>query len=162
MSTPVDLRRAKPHDAFAVAALHLQLGRELGEVPAPGFLDRWADAWLRDVDRHPAFLAEIVKRPVGLVQLVVVDGLPTLATPAGGRHGTVTTFYVSPTFRRQGIASRLLREVLRWAGSEGLDRLTGDLAGLGSAAPGIARRAGAHPVGSTVVEAALTVPSTLF
>jgi uncharacterized glyoxalase superfamily protein PhnB len=43
------VREARPSDAFSVAALHIQDEREQGHAVPPGFLDAFADAWLRDL-----------------------------------------------------------------------------------------------------------------
>ena len=69
--------RAEPADAFALAALELQLNREQGRPGESGFLDRYADAWLAERDRRPAWVATSLDgSPLGAIVLFVVDGLP--------------------------------------------------------------------------------------
>ncbi len=101
--------RAEPSDAFALAALELQLNREQGRV-----LDRYADAWLAERDRRPAWLATSLDgSPLGAITLFVVDGLPRpgrLSRP----WVHITNLYVTPAARRFGVGDRLLRSGLDW------------------------------------------------
>lgn len=157
----VVIRRATPHDAFAVGAMHVQLGREGGAGAEPGFLDRYVDAWLTAHADHPAFLAEADKVPIGLAQVRIVRGLPRLgARPE--QWAELTTVFVTPQLRHGGIGGRLVREVHRWCAGEGVSRVVVSADVLGAAAPGLARALGAHPAGSAVYEARLQVPTTLF
>ncbi len=100
--------RAGPQDAFSLAALELQLNREEGKPGEQGFLARFADAWLAEADRRPAWLATSLDgRPLGAVMLYVVPGLPR-----PGRNprpvAYLTRFYVGRPARRQGVGERLL------------------------------------------------------
>ncbi|WP_409483084.1 N-acetyltransferase family protein [Arsenicicoccus dermatophilus] len=145
MSAAAHVRRARPDDAFAVAAMMLQLGREQGAAPDPEFLDGFADAWLRDSGDRPFWLAEVDRRPLGVAGLTLVAGLPVLGGSRRARWGWLDTIYVTSTFRRCGIGGRLAREVHAWSAAEGLTHLRADLSALGPAAPGIARRLAARP-----------------
>lgn len=142
MTTPAAIRQATPRDAFAVAALHLQRARELGAPADPGFLDRFADVWLREQAQRPYWLAEIENRPLGGCGLHVITELPEpgLAQPRRWAHGSFV--FVTPTFRRCGIGGQLVRRAAAWASAEGLGRVVADVEPLGAAAPGIARRLG--------------------
>ncbi|MEP7159559.1 MAG: GNAT family N-acetyltransferase [Dermatophilaceae bacterium] len=106
--------RAQTADAFALAALELQLSREQGGAGETGFLDRYADAWLADSDRRPAWIAKSFDgSPRGGVTLFVVDGLPRpgrLSRP----WVHVTNLYVTPGARRMGAGEELLRSALAW------------------------------------------------
>lgn len=106
--------RAEPGDAFALAALELQLNRELGRVGEDGFLDRYADGWLTERERRPAWIAKSLDgSPLGAITLFVVDGLPR-----PGRHGRpwvhVTNLYVTQAARRRGLGDQLIHASLRW------------------------------------------------
>ena len=68
--------RAELDNAFSLAALQLQANREQGRSGEQGYLDRFADAWLRTQERRPAWLAlSLDGRPLGCVILYVVEGL---------------------------------------------------------------------------------------
>ncbi|AKT51791.1 GNAT family N-acetyltransferase [Arsenicicoccus sp. oral taxon 190] len=162
MSAPAHIRRARPHDAFAVAAMAVQIGRERGASPDPEFIDRFADSWLRAEGRHPFWLAEVEKRPLGIAGITLVEQLPSLGGARRARWAQVHTVFVTPTFRRCGIGGQLAREVFAWASAEGLTHLRGDLTELGPAAAGIARRLGARPTSEGSFESVLKVPATLF
>ena len=162
MSAPAHIRRARPHDAFAVAAMMLQRGRERGASPDPEFIDRFADAWLRSSGSHAYWLAEIEKRPLGIAGVTLVEQLPVLGGPRRSRWGQVHTMFVTPTFRRCGIGGQLAREVFAWSSAEGLTHLRGDLTELGPAAAGISRRLGGRPAHDGIFESVLRVPATLF
>ena len=49
----VTIRRAGAGDALIVAALHLQCARQAGMPAEPGYLDRFADAWLAERPDRP-------------------------------------------------------------------------------------------------------------
>lgn len=164
MTTPAAIRQATPRDAFAVAALHLQCGREAGAGPDPAFIDRWADAWLADRAARPFWLAEIENRPLGAVGLHIVDELPTLDEHRGLRWAVGSFLYVTPHFRRCGIAGQLVREANAWAAAHSITRVVADLEPLGAAGQGIGRRLGAPGTAASggLVSARLRQPVTLF
>lgn len=108
------LARAEPGDAFALAALELQRARELGRAPEPGFIDVYADCWLADRGRRPAWLATSLDgTALGSIVLHV-----RLAMPSPGLRrradAVIDTLYVSRIARREGIGERLLRAALFW------------------------------------------------
>ncbi|MEU1631112.1 hypothetical protein ABZ746_38915 [Streptomyces sp. NPDC020096] len=60
------------------------MDRELGAANEQGFVDRFAAAWLANLDRRPTWLAERAGRVVGVLVLVVhaqVGGSVGIATP---------------------------------------------------------------------------------
>lgn len=118
----VTIHRATPDDAFLVAGLVLAMDRERGAAPRAGFLTEYADAWLAGVDRRPTWWArEPDGNPVGLLQTTQHDKLPSLLrATTSWLH--VNLLYVRPTHRRRGIAEALLREMLSWGASAGVDR----------------------------------------
>lgn len=140
--------RADTAAAFALAALELQLNREQGRPGESGFLDRYADAWLAERDRRPAWVATSLDgSPLGAIVLFVVDGLPRpgrLSRP----WVHVTNLYVTPGARRTGIGDRLLRAALDWCRD---NRATWVQVGASSAGSGLYRRAGFTPAESRLL-----------
>ena len=97
------IRQAGPDDALVVAALTLQCALHRGGTAEPGFLDRFAAAWLRDHQAHPTWIAESRGEHAGYLQADVLKPLPWPGD--GGRGGTlhVVRFFVRPSFRGQHI-----------------------------------------------------------
>ncbi|MBR7742397.1 GNAT family N-acetyltransferase [Phycicoccus sp. BSK3Z-2] len=121
-SRDVRLREAVPTDAFSVAALHIQDERERGHVPAAGFLDRFADAWLRDRARRTWLAEEVEGRPVGVLHGTRVQKLPSAHRPADAWFH-VSFLYVAVDARGHGLGERLLRTLVGWAASDGVGRV---------------------------------------
>lgn len=119
----VRIRAAEPTDALAVAALHLQLGREQGHPPERGFLDRYAAAWREQAPHRRTWLAEQQDgRPVGVLVVAAVDKLPRL----GRGESTwwhVSSLFVAPDARRRRLGERLLRTMVEAARREQVDRV---------------------------------------
>lgn len=126
--------RAGPEHAFALAALELQHNREQGYPGEDGFLARWADAWLADLDRRPTWIALALDgRPLGTVMTTHISWLPR----PGRETQTwvhVDNLFVTPGSRRQGIGERLMRAAIDWCRDEDILYLqlttTDDGAGL--------------------------------
>ena len=78
----VRIRETAPTDAFSVAALHIQDERERGATVPPGFLDTFADAWLRDRNRRTWIAEDPSGRPLGVVHGTRVQKLPSAHRPA--------------------------------------------------------------------------------
>lgn len=156
MSTQI--RRATGADAFALAALAVQRGREHGAAPDRAFLARWADAWLADQPARIGWVATDDGAPVGALTARVAPGLPRLGEPARLVAGEVD-LYVSAPRRRCGIGARLAQEAAAWAREQGVEAVV-DLSALGAAGPGIGRRlvrsrvAAGTPAGAAPISAA--------
>jgi GNAT superfamily N-acetyltransferase len=99
------LRRARPSDAAAVAALHLEARRDAMPYLPELRSDDEVRVWTRDtlLPKAEVWIAEIAGRPVGYLALVddILDHL-----------------YVGPGHQRQGVGSLLLAraKALRPAG----------------------------------------------
>ncbi|QIM20794.1 GNAT family N-acetyltransferase [Phycicoccus sp. HDW14] len=118
----VRVREAVPTDAFSVAALHIQDERERGAALPSGFLDTFADAWLRDRARRTWLAEDPVGRPLGVLHGTRVQKLPSAHRPAdAGFH--VSLLFVSPDARGAGIGERLLRTLLAWAAADSVTRI---------------------------------------
>ncbi|GGB65654.1 hypothetical protein N798_07985 [Knoellia flava TL1] len=116
------IRLAEPRDAFAVAALTLQDDRECGAVAEPGFLDRYADAWLADRARV-TFVAEAADgRPLGMVTAAVMTALPSSRRPAY-RWLHVSLLFVTADARGVGLGGRLLGTLQQWCMDNGVNRV---------------------------------------
>lgn len=116
------VRLAEPRDAFAVAALTMQDDRECGATVEPGFLDRFADAWLADADRV-TFLAEAEDgRPLGVVTAAVLTKLPSSRRP-DARWLHVSLLFVTQDARGAGLGAALLAALHGWAREQGVVRM---------------------------------------
>ncbi|MBM6399737.1 GNAT family N-acetyltransferase [Phycicoccus sonneratiae] len=118
----VRVREAVPTDAFSVAALHIQDERERGAAVPPGFLDAFADAWLRDRARRTWLAEDPVGRPLGVVHGTRVQKLPSAHRPADAWFH-VSLLFVTPDARGAGIGEQLLRALLRWAATDHVTRV---------------------------------------
>jgi GNAT superfamily N-acetyltransferase len=110
----VRIRPAGADDALVVAALVLQCAIHRGGSGEPGFLDRYARAWLADQRRLPVWLAEVGDEHGGFLQGRVVDALPWPAREAAPVL-EVEVFFVRPTHRGMGVGEELLRAAIAWA-----------------------------------------------
>ena len=80
----VRIRQAGPGDALLVAALTLQAALAEGLVPEPGFLDRYAEAWLANRGAHPAWFAECGGEHAGVLMVTWIRPLPWPGRTGGG------------------------------------------------------------------------------
>ena len=113
-------RLAGPDDALVVAALTLQCARYRGGQAEPGFLDRYARAWLATGNAHPVWVAEAGDEHAGYLQGAVVEPLPWPGRAAGaGADLLVDTFFVRPEHRGIGVGEALLRAAAQWARDAG-------------------------------------------
>ncbi|WP_353950161.1 GNAT family N-acetyltransferase [Knoellia sp. S7-12] len=116
------IRLAEPRDALACAALTLQDDRECGATIEPGFLDRYAEAWLGDSARV-TFVAEAPDgRPLGMVTAAVVTKLPSSRRPRT-RWLHVSLLFVTRDARGSGLGGQLLAALHVWALEHDVDRM---------------------------------------
>lgn len=116
-------RRAGPDDALVVAALTLQCARHRGAPAEPGFLDRFASAWLATVPEHPVWLAECSGEHAGYLLSTRHRPLPWPGDRGSGGSLMVEQFFVRPEFRSLRIGELLLTAARDWARAEGLSAL---------------------------------------
>jgi GNAT superfamily N-acetyltransferase len=110
----VTIRRAGMDDAFIVGALHLQLARERGMPPEPGFLDRFVDAWLSERAERPTWFAECRGEHAGVLESRLIRSLPWPGRPDSSWL-QIGVLFVSPTQRGRGVGRALMEGMLDWA-----------------------------------------------
>jgi GNAT superfamily N-acetyltransferase len=103
----MEIERHPERSADADAYSHAFLAAEEPEVAA---------------GRHRYWLAEADGEAVACALLVWIVMPPNFAAFARKR-GFVSSVYTVPEYRRQGIARRLMTDLLAWAEAEGLSRL---------------------------------------
>ena len=111
--------------------------RDMGQT-TPEVYDALLDlteARLRDALARGEYVAWVALAPDGETVIGGAGAQRRLAFPhplrlqdgelgiAEGRHAIVLNVYTEPGWRRRGVAEALMREVIRWAGEEHLDRL---------------------------------------
>ena len=116
-------RRAQPDDALVLAALTLQCARHRGAPVEPGFLDRFASAWLATVADHPAWIAECSGEHAGYLMSTRHRPLPWPGDRGSGGTLMVEQFFVRPEFRSLKIGELLLTAARDGARAEGLAAL---------------------------------------
>lgn len=124
--TPTTWRisRATRDDAFALAALTLQMDREMGRPVRGGFIDEYADVFLRDFDLLPAWIAKADDgAAVGFVQCSLIRRLPN-AERAATPNMHVANLFVIPSARSAGLGAELMGRALDYARLLGCGRVT--------------------------------------
>ncbi len=121
------VRRAAPGDLDAVVALRLALLREYPEHPIYGRLRRDAEERARpifaqqlDAENEVMFLAEVRGKAVGLLRCVETSASPLLVPD---RYCYVSSVYVNPEQRRQGVLQELLHRARAWCQERGLTEM---------------------------------------
>jgi GNAT superfamily N-acetyltransferase len=123
----VRIRRAGADDAYVVAALHVQVARDLGLPSEHGFLDRFASAWLERRPDHPTWIAESGGQHAGLLSARRLRSLPFPGRPDTSRLD-VETLFVGPDHRGHGVGRSLVEGLLEWCHETGVAsvRVTAD------------------------------------
>ena len=107
----IQIRRADEHDLNTVAALANEF--LLDEADAETRL-RVLRQSLNQAD-YELLVADLDKEIVGVVDGWIVDDFVH-----GGKLGHIQNLYVSPRYRRRGIGSRLIREIIDRAKAKGV------------------------------------------
>jgi GNAT superfamily N-acetyltransferase len=125
----IRVRPATAQDADTLAATRVQLFRELGEGPAPGALQ----AFQKDCREmllhsfHTGGLRAWIAEDGGghVVGTLIMLIFPRLPTPrlAGSSEGYIANVWVTPEWRRRGIAATLSAAARAAAAELGLARL---------------------------------------
>jgi ribosomal protein S18 acetylase RimI-like enzyme len=114
----ITVRPATPSDLGLIVNLRLALVREHRANPiyervrpdAPDRARRLFAAQLRSPD-EVIFLAQRDEQVVGILRCVQAGGLPLLFPPT---HGYISSVYVVPRARRQGVLRALLDAAIAW------------------------------------------------
>jgi GNAT superfamily N-acetyltransferase len=123
----IRVREASVRDLDAVMELRLALLREHPEHPIYGRLRTDVSARARELfatqlrsQTESIFLAERDDGVAGILRCVESMGSPLLE-PA--RYAYVSSVYVRPEARRQGVLRALMKAAERWAHARGLDQM---------------------------------------
>ena len=125
--TGISVRRATIADLDAVVALRLALLREYPEHPIYGRLRADAEQRARpvfeaqlDVEHEVIFLAEHERQPIGVLRCVDTIASALLMPE---RYCYVSSVYVRPEYRRQGVLTLLLARARDWCSRRGLTEM---------------------------------------
>jgi GNAT superfamily N-acetyltransferase len=126
-SAPVHVRRATTADINAVVSLRVALLREHPDHPVYGQLHPQVDARARELfasqlrsEGESIFLAELDGQVAGIIRCVEMIGSPLLEP---SRYAYVSSAYVRPEHRRNGVLRALVASVERWCEQRGLGQL---------------------------------------
>lgn len=126
-SAAVTIRRATPADIDAVVRLRLALLREYPDHPIYGRLRHDAERLARPVfasqlasGNEVMFLAEHGADAIGIVRAVEAAAAPFLVPD---RYCYVSSAFVAPEHRRQGVLRRLLDRAVEWCAERGLSEI---------------------------------------
>ena len=121
--TDAVVRRADDADLAATARLRREWTREQeGSTGDPDFEERFAAWWARESARRITWLAEVDRRPVGMMNLAVFERMPRPGR-APSRWGYLGNAFVLPPYRDQGIGRQLLDALLGYAGENDFARV---------------------------------------
>ncbi len=110
--------------------------QDMGDVTPKFFEDlrTQSEAWLRPAlasGEYVGWLAHVTGEIIAGAGVQLRRVMPHPAKRDGqtmrvaeGRHGLVINVFTEPAWRRRGVSGALLAEIIRWATSEQLDRLT--------------------------------------
>ena len=140
--TAAAIRRAEDADLAAITQLRREWTREQdGDQPDAGF-DKQLAAWFeRESSRRITWLAAAADRPVGMMNLAIFERMPRPGHWPS-RWGYLGNAFILAAYRNQGIGTRLLNAVLRYADENDFARVV--LSPSARAIP-LYRRAGFAP-----------------
>lgn len=118
----IEVRLAHAGDVPALATLRKAWAAEQHAPSDPGFEATFREWYGTEVRRRFFWLATLAGEPVGMVNLVIFDRMPTPGRPAGA-WGYLGNMYVRAEHRNAGIGTLLLDALLAHADSLGLERV---------------------------------------
>ena len=115
---------AGPDDGPALAGLRAAWAAAAGPRAQEdlGFAGRFGTWWREEQSRRRFWLARRAGEPVGMVNLLTVERMPTPGRD-GGRWGHLGNLFVLPEHRGAGIATKLVDAVLADASARGFERV---------------------------------------
>jgi GNAT superfamily N-acetyltransferase len=117
------IRLADDRDVAALAALRRQWTEELyGECDDPDYERRFAAWFAAEAPRRVSWLAEVDRRPVGMVNVSVFERMPRPGRPPS-RWGYLANAFVLAAHRNRGIGRQLMTAVLEHAHAHGWVRV---------------------------------------
>ena len=116
------IRVADEHDVLMLAALRSQWETEKRTSDDPGFEAAFRN-WF-DAERHHRvfWIALLDEQPVGMVNLMLFDRMPTPGKASGG-WGYLGNMYVQESVRNGGVGGQLVLALLDEADRLGLERV---------------------------------------
>ena len=118
----MEVRRAVPADAAALAALRAEWGDETGDPVGEEFRATFRDWVAETAATHTAFVAVDGDEVVGMAFLADLPRPP--AAGVGRRlHGDLQSVYVRPPYRDAGVGTALVAAVVAEARRRGMTRL---------------------------------------
>ncbi len=132
-----DIRRAEVADADVIARHRADMFRDMGQLPdewRPGLLSCTADVLGADLasGQYVGWLAS----PAGDAATIIGGGgallrrrLPHIrgsgphARLARGREALIVNVFTEATWRRRGVARRIVEEIVAWARADGCDSI---------------------------------------
>jgi GNAT superfamily N-acetyltransferase len=134
VSEAFQVRRAAAEDAKVIAWHRARMFEDMGDVSADAFeiLRAKAETQLKqwiDRGKYVGWLATLSAKPEMIVGGAGVQLQPILPRPVDlqtigeGRQGVIVNVFTEPQWRRRGVASLLIKEILTWSKREQIDRL---------------------------------------
>jgi len=107
-----------------LALLRARWASEQGREPNAGdpFDDDFAGWVERESLARRFWIARVNGAPVGMVNLLVFDRMPTVGKPSGG-WGYLCNMYVDEAHRNAGLGAQLAAALLAYADAQGLERI---------------------------------------
>ena len=135
MTLSFDIRLATPEDAFIIATQRVAMFRDMGRTTPeiePPLLESCASYLAKALTsgEYVGWVAELTAPPRLVIGGAGVQFRPLLprTDPSGtfllaGREALVLNVYVDPACRHQGVARRLMVDIIDWARGVGIVRL---------------------------------------
>jgi GNAT superfamily N-acetyltransferase len=133
-SDTFQIRRATAQDSDIISWHRARMFQDMVDVSGDAFeilrakartrLEQWIDngnyiGWLAT----PADEPEMIVAGAGVQLQPILPRPLDVSTIGEGRQGTIENVFTAPQWRRRGIASLLIKEIIIWSKNEQIDRL---------------------------------------